>query len=224
MRRLKLLKQYASLMIAGLTILLVSCRSVVNTKDSTQQVVEIQYSKAESKAMGKWKNKTVEEMIHDAQNGDAAALHMLGMSHVYGLCGLPINMSDANLFLGGAASLGFAPAIDQIKFMQLEENHNPFLALVYLNLLVSFNHHEFVMPYHKLREEMVDKCGQQIIKKIERIASEKHTKILKLMNQMDKTDDKAALTLEILSYRGVTEEDAKYDMQYWETLFEKGAR
>lgn len=186
--------------------------------------VEFQYSQEELKAMDKWKNKTMNELIFDANNGDAVAIYMQGMMYLYGQGGFPINVKDADKYFATSALLGFAPAIDKIKGMYLDDdqNPNPFLFLVYLNLTASFGHHEFTMIYHDQRKKIVEKFGNSMAKEIERIASQKTMKIYTAMNQLNESKDKMKTTFNLLFVEdGIIGEDAEFGADYWEKFFNK---
>lgn len=184
--------------------------------------VEFQYSKEELKAMDKWKNKTMNELILDANNGDSVALYMLGMGHLYGQGGFPINVEQANKYFSTSALLGFAPAMDKIKGMYLEDNPNLFLVFVYVNLTASFGHPEFTMIYHNQRKHIVEKFGNSMAKEIERIASQKTIKIYTTMNQLNESKDKMKTTFNLLFVEdGIIGEDAEFGADYWEKFFNK---
>jgi hypothetical protein len=184
--------------------------------------VEFQYSKEELKAMDKWKNKTMNELISDANNGDSVALYMLGMGHLYGQGGFPINIEQANKYFATSALLGFAPAMDKIKGMYLEDNPNVFLVFVYVNLTASFGHPEFTMIYHNQRKHIVEKFGNSMANEIERIASQKTVKIYKAMNQLNESKDKMKMTFNLLFVEdGIIGEDAEFGADYWEKFFNK---
>jgi TPR repeat protein len=185
--------------------------------------VEFQYSQEELKAMDKWKNKTMSEMIFDANNGDAVALYMLGMAHLYGQGGFPINVEQADRYFATSALLGFAPAMDKIKGMYLDDNNpNPFLVFVYVNLTASFGHPEFTMIYHNQRKCIVEKFGNTMANEIERIATQKTMKIYKAMNQLSESKDKMKTAFNFLFVEdGIIGEDAEFGVEYWEKFFNK---
>lgn len=184
--------------------------------------VEFQYSKEELKTMDKWKNKTMNELISDANNGDSVALYMLGMGHLYGQGGFPINVKQADKYFATSALLGFAPAMDKIKGMYVEDGQNPFLIFVYVNLTASFGHPEFTMVYHNERKRIVEKFGNAMANEIERIATQKAMKIYKAMNQLSESEDKMKTTFNFLFVEdGIMGEDAEFGMGYWEKFFNK---
>lgn len=201
----------------------ISEAELAEPKEVTEKV-EFQYSKEELKAMDKWKSKTMNELIFDANNGDAVALYMLGMGHLYGQGGFPINVEQADRYFATSALLGFAPAIDKIKGMYLEDNDkpNPFLVFVYVNLTASFGHPEFTMIYHNQRKCIVEKFGNSMANEIERIATQKTMKIYKAMNQLNESADKMKTTFNFLFVEGgIIGEDAEFGTDYWEKFFNK---
>ena len=116
--------------------------------------VELAFTNDELEAIGKWKrnNLSYEVMADDALNGDKAALYMIGMGYLTGMpSGLfTIDIETANCYFSLSASLGFAPALNKIRSMYLEDCPNPWLMLVYLNLAASLGHQELLLGYHKL--------------------------------------------------------------------------
>lgn len=189
----------------------------------TSAPIEFQYSQEELKAMEHWQDKTINKMMSDALNGDAAALYMLGMCQLYGIGGFPINLEQAKQCFSTSALLGFAPAIDKVKGFYIDDinNPNPFLILVYLNLTASFGHSEFTMPYHDRRKCVVEKFGDAMAKEIERIATAKITKIYDTMNQMEKSEDRVKMTLMLFVEEGIIGEDAQFDADYWRKFYLK---
>lgn len=187
----------------------------------SENEVEFGYSKDELKAMEKWKKKSFDELLNDALVGDPAALHMIGEAGLYGLCGLPINVERANQYFEVAAALGFAPAIDKIRSMYTEDNPNPFLALVYVNLTASSGHTEYTMNYHKMRSYLLEKYGNKMCEEIERIASIKKIKIFETMDKLEKSKDKKEFIFSLFASRGITEGDNDLGMDYWEKFFIK---
>jgi TPR repeat protein len=207
-----------SLQAIGLTRDPIQQQAIVSLNQSEKQrtegaSVEFVYTYDELKMMEKWKNKTLAEMYSDALSGDPAALHMVGLSYLYGFSGLPINIKYANLYFAQAASLGFAPALDKMTRMYLENTPNPFLAMVYANLVISFGHPEFIVGYHNQRNKMLKAFGPETCERIERIAAEKKNKILDAMNRRSESKNYNPGLERISS--NITIEDVDYDLDYW---------
>jgi len=184
--------------------------------------LELKYSKEELNAMDKWKNTTMNELISDALDGDAVALHMVGLAYLYGMGGFPIDVKQADRYFATSALLGFAPAIDKVKSIYLEDKTNPFLFFVYLNLTASSGHHEFTMAYHFQRRRVIEKCGLSMANEIERIANEKRMKIYQAADQLAESEDKMRTTFNWLYIEeGIVGEDVQYGMDYWEKFVNK---
>ncbi|PCI92804.1 hypothetical protein COB11_06515 [Candidatus Aerophobetes bacterium] len=170
--------------------------------------------------MEKWKKKTMNQMLTDANKGDSAALYMIGGCYLYGLNEMPINVKIANQYFGASALLGFGPAVDQIKFKNLEEVHNPFMMIVYTNLLASLGHREFTFIYHELRGNALQKFGLPIVEEIERLALNKKVEIYSYQEEMKKAKDKAKYISSLINGRSIESEDKKYGKDYWFAIFE----
>lgn len=177
---------------------------------------EFIYTEQEQKDMAKWKNKTMDSLVEDADKGNGAALWMIGTSFLTGSMGLPLNVEFADRYYSKSASVGFAPSIDQIFRKYVNDESNIFLGLVYKNLTISFGHTEFIKVYHNFRDKIIKnlgKDGQRIINEIERIAMQKKTIILKNQNHIqDRQNDKKACDL---SLKDITDKDYQYDSDYW---------
>ncbi len=170
----------------------------------------------ESNALSKWKNLSMDSLLSAADSGDSGALYMLGLTHLFGY-GIPVNVKGANLYFAKAASFGFAPAIDKLKFMYMEDYPAPWLSLVYLNLTIAFGHNELTGAYHKLIDKMDKSPGLLRIRgEIERLALQKFKHILKHQDELKKSTDKS---LFVLKMNDITAEDWCYDSNYWEKIF-----
>ncbi len=178
-------------------------------------VVELVYTEQEQRDIAKWKDKTMDDLVIDALCGDRAALYNLGSYFLLGL-DLPIDVKRANTFLGKASSLGFAPALDSISRMYINDESNAFLGFVYQNLTISFGHTEFTLIYHDFRNKMIEssgKKGQRIFDEMEMIASHKKAIILKNEKYVqDKQNKKEECWV---SLEDITDEDYQYDNDYW---------
>ena len=102
--------------------------------NSQNNSTDMIFSSEELHEMGKWKNKSMDDLANDAFEADGAALYMLGMTFLTGSNGFSIDVDNANLWFKQSASMGFAPSLNKVMWMYAEEHQNPFLALVYLNL------------------------------------------------------------------------------------------
>lgn len=183
---------------------------------SDSNIVDFIYTEQEQRDIAKWKNKTMDDVIEDANNGDRAAIHNLGIYFLLGI-NVPINVSQANEFFAKSASLGFAPALNQIAQMYINDESNAFLGLVYKNLTISFGHTEFTRAYHESRNKIIEKLaenGQRIFNEIEIIAAQKKSLILKNQKYIqDKQNKNEELYWVILE--SITDKDYQYDNDYW---------
>ena len=188
--------------------------------DAQEEKIELKYTTEELVAMDKWNGISIDQLIDDAFKGDNAGLYMLGMFHLYGMGGCSIDVSTANLFFAASASLGYAPAIDKIKSMYLEDHQNIFLMMVYVNLTASFGHHEFIMVYHEQRSKLVQRFGAEFAQEIESIAKKKKSVIFENIKELEDTSDKEEFVSTIIfGEKGVLAEDVFYDNNYWKSLF-----
>lgn len=168
----------------------------------------------------KWENKSFDEVIKDAYNGDRGAFYLIGVSCVMGQKGIPIEAEKANVFFSYSASLGFAPALDKLGKMYLEEN-NFFLLLVYQNVLIAIGHSELIEQYHHTRSEIVKLYGREIMQEVERVAASKHKAILTNQANCKKAIDKKAFIIDMISNRKeITSEDVNYGREYWLSFFQ----
>jgi len=150
----------------------------------------------------------------EAMNGDRGALYMVGFTFLTGN-GIPVDVNMANTLFAKSASLGFAPALDKIRSMYMEDTPNPFLAMVYVNLTIAFGHPELVMGYHKLMNDLKESLGSSHIQnEIEKAASEKYNIILKNQDKFKNAIDKENLSLKI---EDITSLDAIY-AAHWEEI------
>jgi hypothetical protein len=184
--------------------------------ESVSKEIEFIYTEQEQLDIAKWKNRSMDDLIADAINGERAALYNLGECFFFGL-DFPVDMQTANSYFAKSASLGFAPALEQISRMYMNDESNCFLGLVYKNLTISFGHTEFIRAYHDFRSQLIKEAGkniQRIWNEIERIAIQKKAIILK--NQKCSQKDKGA---NWLSLKNITDEDYQYDNDYWKDVF-----
>lgn len=183
-----------------------------NTPNSA---TDMKLSDEELREMGKWKNKSMDDLTNDAFEADGAALYMLGMTFLTGSNGFAIDVDGANLWFKQSASMGFAPSLNKIMWMYAEEYRNPFLALVYLNLCTSCGHPELIETYHKLRSDMTDALGPEVTKEVEKLAAEKMQTMLSNKTDLKTTTDKKRLYAELIGKRSITFLDTYYSNDYW---------
>jgi TPR repeat protein len=200
-----------------------------STSESQKKPVEFELSKKEDAEMRKWKKRTFDDMVTDALQGDSAGLHMVGECYLYGLLGLPINMERADEFFAVAASIGFPPAINQIRAMYLDRSgpesvENLFLSMVYVNLVASSGHHEYTISYHDVRTRLTEKLGTAIFKEIEQLALKKTLEIEdnKLaLKKITNPGERENFIGTLFASGGIIKEDIRYGEDYWESLYSK---
>lgn len=177
--------------------------------------IDLVWTPKETAEFSKWKHddKSFEEMMDDAYTGDRAALYMLGMTCLMGHqeLGITIDTETANLYFAKSASLGFAPALDKMRAMYMDEG-NPWLMMVYVNLTASLGHPEFTIAYHNLRSRVVEKFGSLLASKIEDVAAQKLATIIRNQKDLEEAADKVKF---LFSMREVTDQDVLLDNQYW---------
>ena len=173
-------------------------------------------TKRELTEMSKWIDSSYDSLIEDAVMGNRVALYVLGLTYLFGN-GVPINISAANLYFAKSASLGFAPAINKLRFMYIEDIPNPYLALVYLNMTIAFGHSELIRSYHVLIGQINEKTGSLYIsQKIEKIALQKFNEILNNQNKFKESTCKDRF---VLNLNDITTPDKDYDSKYWKKIF-----
>lgn len=187
----------------------------INAKVASNSV-EFIYTEQEQRDMTKWK--TMDALMIDASTGDRAALYKMGLRFLLGT-DLPINVKEANRYFAKSASLGYAPALYEISQTYVNDEPNPFLAFVYLNLTISCGHEEFIRTYHSAREDILSagKKGQRICDEIERIALQKKIAIIKNQEFVENKQNhkKASWFLSWSFSSKITDEDYQYDADYW---------
>ena len=177
---------------------------------------EFTLTPAEMTQTGKWKIRSMDDLIKDAVNGDAAGLYMIGMSYLFGGGGFTIDVENADKYFAMSASLGFAPSLRQISCTYLEEKKNPFLALVYLNLTVSYGHLELAKAYHAARAYILDNTNAQVVKEIEKIAATKREQIEANCEAAKLPENKREnINIVPLTHNIVSADDFLYGKEYW---------
>lgn len=195
--------------------------SFTQISNKTEAVIidsnELIYTKEEESSIGKWRSKSMDDVIKHAHEGDPAGLWMIGFSHLIGAMDFPLDTNIANTYFAWSGSLGFAPSLDQLRRMYFFDMQDPFLALVYLNLTVAAGHKELVHFYHNMRTELIEKFGIKVADEIEKIATHKKNIIAKFV---DKIKNKPEDFMEVLLIEGsIVDEDVLFDMEFWRSIF-----
>ena len=195
-----------------------SLNSGNNIASDKKKQVEFELTKEEIAEMGKWKHRSMEELTSDAFNGDRGALYMLGIGYLCGTNGA-IDVEKANQFFSMSASLGFGPSLNQLRAISIE-NQNPWLGLVYANLVVSSGHKEFVVGYHLLRDKLLKtkKYRRKIAQIIEEISATKKKLIQKNQRGLKKAADKRQFFLGEM--KNITMDDSCFDNDFWKSIWE----
>lgn len=189
------------------------------SEGQNKAVSEFAYTDDEREAIAKWNCSSHEALVKEAHNGDVGGLYVLGMTYLMGQNGNSINVDRAHFYFAAAASLGFAPALDKVKFKCQWTEENIFLTLVYLNLTASAGHPEYVMAYHKQRNELATRYGQHYAKEVERIASDKIAMIAKNIEKMKTCADKSEfIRTELFMAGNIVKDDVLYNNEYWKSL------
>lgn len=181
--------------------------------------IELEVTKEEDSASAKWKDKSMNDLILDVHRHDKGALYILGLCFLVGRGGLAIDVESADYYFAQSASFGFAPALDQMRITYINER-NPFLALVYQNLIISEGHSEFLNLYHEARNKILNNptFGPKIVQEIERIAIRKKALIQRnndVLKKRSKGNGNKPLDCKI---ENITEEDLVFDEGYWQNI------
>ncbi|MCB1181099.1 MAG: sel1 repeat family protein [Chlamydiia bacterium] len=220
--KIKIYKSYYFLFILTLFF----CSSKLQAKEI--ELDELILTKKEKHEIENWTTKcrnanTATDVIRDAFNGDRAGLYALGMCYANGWQGFVIDIEKANFCFSLSASLGFAPALDQLKVIYLEDKRDPYLAMVYLNLAASYGHSELVPSYHKLRSKLIGftgvEKGRRITQEIERIAEEKKQLISKNLTELKNPKNQKYLNPIVLQ-GNISRSDFIYNDEYWESIID----
>ncbi len=192
----------------------------LQSEDASSSSIEFRYTEEEINALqNKWT--TFEEVVAAAFNGNSDAMFMCGLRFLYGGDSLPIDVEKANMFFSEAASLGHAPSLEKIRFIYLDDDPNPFIHQVYLNLIIATGHSEYTQEYHRIRNEWVKKIdkmggkGNAVVKEIERLAQEKMMQIDKNIITLNTAKKDHDIDLFILKIDNITALDKQYNMDYW---------
>jgi hypothetical protein len=103
--------------------------------------------------------------------------------------------------------------------MYANEKQDPLLALVYLNLTISFGHKEYRDLYYQQTELLSKVAGKKLVQEIEKIALEKTIKISKMQNEIKNHKNTYKPALALIS-NNVTSDDRAYGERYWKQFFE----
>jgi hypothetical protein len=190
--------------------------------DNNSSFSEFEYTEEELRQLSRWK--TIEQVVNDAVvRGDPDALFLIGLNFSLGNSGFTINQSKADVFFNVGASLGHSPSLEKIRLRYLEED-NRFLELVYINLLISMGHTEFLDFYLQTRSQIIKNFndfnnskggGESVVNEIERIAEKKLKKINENQDLCSSSKNTKFLRLIQNDDITITKEDSNYNFNYW---------
>lgn len=158
------------------------------------------------------------KVLDAAHDGNAIAMYIVGQCSLSGT-GTSINRNVASQQFNMAASLGSPPALFEVSQMYANENQDPLLALVYLNLTISFGHKEYRDLYYQQTELLSKVAGKKLVQEIEKIALEKTIKISKMQNEIKNHKNTYKPALALIS-NNITSDDRAYGERYWKQFFE----
>lgn len=188
-------------------------RENIDTQPVQSDSNELIFTPDEMNAINQCSLKSIDDLVIDAFQGNAAALFTIGYFYLTGRAGLTIDSESANQYFAKSASLGFVPALDQLRAMHMLDLNNPFLMLVYVNLIVSLGHREYFERYNKLRDQLVKDGGLQAANEIEKIAAHKKTYISEFSKKVA-ADPKSFLKL-LFAEGTISDEDVLFDNEFW---------
>lgn len=192
--------------------------NVTSNENSSSTIELIQTKQEEAEwSWDRWKNWHKEadlvEIIDAGLNGDRGALYLVGLMNMMGGNGITVDVETANSYFACSASLGFAPGLDKVRSMYLYDKPNFYLMMIYLNLTIAAGHHEFIKSYHKLRNDIVEKLGENIAREIEKIALHKQNQIDKNLIELNR--NKTTNFIASDAFQSITAEDSLFDNDYW---------
>lgn len=158
------------------------------------------------------------KILDASHEGNAIAMYIAGQCSLSGT-GTSINRNVANQQFKMAASLGYPPALFEVTQMYANENQDPLLALVYLNLTISFGHKEYRDLYYQQTEMLSKVAGKKVVQEIEKIALEKTIKISKTQKEIKNHKNTYKPSLALIG-NNVTSDDRVYSEKYWKQFFD----
>jgi TPR repeat protein len=179
--------------------------------DSEKKDIEVLLEKAKTDSSSLF-------ICNAAHDGNPVAMYIVGKQSELGIGGMSVNRSVANLYFSMAASLGYAPAMFEIFNMYTNENQDPLLALVYLNLTISFGHKECRDFYYHQIEQTSKIAGKSIVQEIEMIALRKTIKISEFQCEMEKLKGTYNPAIKFIG-GNIVSDDHVYTEKYWEKFF-----
>lgn len=157
------------------------------------------------------------KVLNAALDGNEIAMYITGQCSLMGT-GTSINRKAANQQFKMAASLGYPPALFEIFQMYANENQDPLLALVYLNLTISSGHKEYRNFYFKQTDLLSKIAGKSVVDEIEKISLQKTIQLSEIQKEFQQRKNTYKPAIKLLS-KNITSEDRFYDEKYWKQFF-----
>lgn len=157
------------------------------------------------------------KVLDAALDGNEIAMYIAGQCSLSGT-GTSINRKVANQQFKMAASLGYPPALFEVSQIYANENRDPLLALVYLNLTISSGHKEYRNLYFQQTDLLAKVAGKSVVDQIEKIALQKIIKISEIQKKSQQNKNTYKPATKLLG-KEITSEDCIYNEKYWKPFF-----
>lgn len=156
-------------------------------------------------------------IIEEAMKGNPIAMYVVGKQLERGI-NLPINREGALAYYRDAASLGYAPALIELAIDYADKGD--LLALVYLNLTISYNHPEIREVYYESINRLSKELNEPLVaKEIEQIAMNKSGKIYGFKQKVLERTKGNTVPAICIGGDGITHGDFTYNETYWKKFF-----
>jgi hypothetical protein len=168
-----------------------------------QLLVQFQSTTEEERYLKTHKSQTIQKTITSALEGEPAAIHWVGLNYLTGANGFKQDEKRAYGYFSAAAGLGYAPSMDRLKTIYLNTD-DPFMALVYVNLMIGQGHSEFKPLYEEYKK--LKNLGP-VFAEIEKIAERKRAKIAQNIEGYKGAEDKTKFIVAFMTSPGLVTED-----------------
>lgn len=157
------------------------------------------------------------KILDAALDGNEVAMYIAGQCSLSGT-GTSINRKAANQQFKMAASLGYPPALFEVSQMYANENQDPLLALVYLNLTISSGHKEYRDLYFQQTDLLSKIAGKSVVDEIEKISLQKMIQLSEIQREFKQYKNTYKPAIKLLS-KNITSEDHIFNEKYWRQFF-----
>ncbi len=157
------------------------------------------------------------KILDTALDGNEIAMYIAGQCSLLGT-GTSINRKVANQQFKMSASLGYPPALFEVSQMYANENRDPLLALVYLNLTISLGHKEYRNLYFQQTDLLSKVAGKSVVDQIENISLQKIIKLSEIQKGLEQSKNTYKPAIKLLS-KNITSEDCIYNEKFWKPFF-----